>query len=136
MNIDELVDELNGSNYPLDISSEIVAKAKASGLVIVTGASDDIVSFSGAIDGEGYAFDGGKVYVHPEGVLDDFENLESEDEFEQYYANKVKARVIEAFWYKDDVKWSYDTNIPHKTFKLLKGDDVCCCGLVFSTSDI
>jgi len=136
MNIDELVDKLNGLRYPLNISSDLISMAKESGLVIVTGRSDDIVSFCGAVDGEGEAYDGGDVFVHSEGVLDNFENLESENELEEYYANKGKSQVIHAFWYKGDVKWSYDTKIPHKTFKLLKGDDVACVGLVFSVSDI
>ncbi len=136
MNAYELANELNGKDYPLSIGAELIARAKASGLVIVTGSSDDIISFDGAIDGEGDVYDGGEVLVSPTGVLEDFDNLESEDEFDAYYAKKANAKPIEEFWYKDGVKWSYSTSIPHETFELFKGGEVICVGLVFSVSGI
>jgi|TARA_B110000196_G_scaffold320373_1_gene342491 hypothetical protein len=136
MNAYELANELDGKDYPLSISVELMAKVKTSGLTVVTGSSDDIMSFCGAIDGEGDVYEGGEVLVSPDGVLEDFDNLESESEFDAYYAKKANAKPIEAFWYKDGVKWSYKTSIPHETFELFKGGEVVCVGLVFSVSGI
>lgn len=136
MNAYELANELDGKDYPLSISPELMAKVKAFGLVVVTGSSDDIISFDGAIDGEGDVYEGGEVFVSPAGVLEDFDNLESEDEFDAYYAKKENAKPIEAFWYKNGVKWSYSTNIPHETFELFKEGEVVCVGLVFPVSGI
>ncbi len=136
MNAYELANELDGKDYPLSISAELMAEVKASGLTVVTGSSDDIMSFCGAIDGEGDVYEGGEVLVSPAGVLEDFDNLESEDEFDAYYAKKASAKPIEAFWYKDGVKWSYNTSIPHETFELFKGGEVVCVGLVFPVSGI
>ncbi|MGL6221324.1 MAG: hypothetical protein ACRC36_25065 [Lacrimispora sphenoides] len=57
--------------------------AKASGLVIVSGASDDLMIFDGSIFDEGGCFDGGKVFFDRTGV--------SQDDSE-------RANCIEAFW--------------------------------------
>tara|TARA_Y100001956_G_scaffold79966_1_gene94292 strand:- start:792 stop:1202 length:411 start_codon:yes stop_codon:yes gene_type:complete len=132
----ELANKLHGMNYPLSLSKELLDTAKASGLVIVTGASDDIMSINGALTGEGDVYDGGKVLVHRDAVLEDRDNLESDEELQDYYSKKPEAKVIEAFWYRGDYKWSYDTEIPHVTFELLKDGEKCCLGIVFSVSDL
>ena len=43
---------LHGSEYPLYPSKEISAQAKAAGIVIVYGASDDLMEFDGAFRDE------------------------------------------------------------------------------------
>ena len=43
-------------------------EAKENGLVIVYGASDDLMEFDGAIYDEGGCFDGGRVYFDRDGV--------------------------------------------------------------------
>lgn len=132
----ELAKKLHGTGYPLSLSPELLNEAKKFGLVIVTGASDDIMSINGALSGEGDVYDGGKVFVHREAVLEDPDNLETDEELEDYYSKKPEAKAIDAFWYRGDYKWSYDTEIPHETFELIKNDEKCCLGIVFSVNDI
>ena len=63
MSIKEFAQQLNGKEYgyPMFTEKEIQT-AKDNGWVIVTGASDDLMEFEGAIRDEGVCFDGGKVF--------------------------------------------------------------------------
>ena len=63
----ELAEKLNGRTYG-DSFDDVLEEAKQSGLVIVTGASDDLMEFNGAIYDEGDCFDGGRVYFDKDGV--------------------------------------------------------------------
>lgn len=51
----ELAEKLNGRTYG-DSFDDVLEEAKQSGLVIVTGASDDLMEFNGAIYDEGRLF--------------------------------------------------------------------------------
>ena len=57
----ELAEKLNGRAYG-DSFDDVKQEAKESGLVIVYGASDDLMEFDGEIYDEGGCFDGGRVY--------------------------------------------------------------------------
>ena len=122
----ELAERLNGREYG-DSFSDVLEEAKASGLVIVTGASDDLMEFDGALRDEGSCFDGGLVYFDKDGVsLDGTE----------------RANVIEAVW--DDggnadgvpATWTYKTDIPHEEFNIWEDGELYCVGIVFSMEDI
>lgn len=63
----ELAEKLNGRAYG-DSFDDVLEEAQQSGLVIVTGASDDLMEFDGAIRDEGGCFDGGRVYFDKDGV--------------------------------------------------------------------
>lgn len=63
----ELAEKLNGRAYG-DSFDDVKQEAKESGLVIVYGASDDLMEFDGAIYDEGGCFDGGRVYFDRNGV--------------------------------------------------------------------
>ena len=125
----ELAEKLNGTEYAgfRIFSEEILREAKESGLVIVYGASEDLMEFEGAFTDEGGCFCGGTVYFDLNGV--------SQDEEEKRYS-------IYAKWCKDvdeegnPATWSYETDIPHETFKIWEDGDLFCIGLVFSIEDI
>ena len=63
----ELAEKLNGRQYG-DSFEDVLEDAKQSGLVMVTGASDDLMEFAGAFRDEGGCFDGGRVYFDCDGV--------------------------------------------------------------------
>lgn len=125
----ELAEKLNGTEYDgfRIFSQKILREAKESGLVIVYGVSDDLMEFEGAFEDEGGCFCGGTVYFDLNGV--------SQDEKEKKYS-------IYAKWCKDVdeegnlATWSYETDIPHETFKIWEDGDLFCIGLVFSIEDI
>ena len=106
MTLKEFAERLNGTEYngyPI-FSKEDIGIAKENGFVIVTGASDDLMEFDGAIYSEGDCFDGGKVYFSKNGVEED----------------KTK-NVINALWCEAEdengvvIPWAYETKIPHET---------------------
>lgn len=94
------------------------------GVVVVFGASDDLMQFRGALNDESDVIDGGIVTIGIDGILE----------------SKCNATQIEALWCPsrsndpDNVStsWSYKTDIPHETFLVLDGDEVYCQGIVFS----
>lgn len=98
----ELAEKLNGIAYG-DSFDDVKQEAKESGLVIVYGASDDLMEFDGAIYDEGGCFDGGRVYFDRNGV-----DQEGEE----------RANWIDAVWCdgmnRDGLPatWTYETEIP------------------------
>jgi uncharacterized protein YsxB (DUF464 family) len=126
--VKEIAEKLNGIAYGENVS-DIEAEAKKHGIVIVMGASDDLMKFSGAIVDEGgvaYA-KGGKVYFDRSSV--------SQDDTES-------ANVIEAIWCKSHdengvlATWAYKTKIPHEKFKVFEDEELYCIGIVFSVEDL
>ena len=122
----ELAEKLNGRHYG-DSFKDVMEDTMASGLVIVTGASDDLMEFQGAIEDEGGCFDGGEVYFDKNGVSQD---------------GTERANMIEALWCEGtnvdgcQATWSYKTDIPHETFEIWEDEELYCIGLVFSIEDI
>lgn len=122
----ELAEKLNGRQYG-DSFKDVMEDTMASGLVIVTGASDDLMEFQGAIEDEGGCFDGGEVYFDKNGVSQD---------------GTERANMIEALWCEGtnvdgcQATWSYKTDVPHETFEIWEDEELYCIGLVFSIEDI
>lgn len=136
MTIEQLATLLDRSEYPFRPSNEIQQQAKAAGLVIVTGGSDDLMEFKGAINDEVGAYDGGTAYVDAKGLLPDRENIDDDDKLADYFARKPAAKPIEALWDAEEgYCWTYETEIPHVTFELLDDGETWCRGIVFRLAD-
>jgi len=139
MTKEELAARLNGSQYPVHraITSDLRQAAKAAGLVIVYGASDDLMEFDGAVYDEVGCYDGGTVRVDARGVLPYRDCLETDEEIVQYTARKQTARAIEALWCKVvGYSWPYKTDIPHATFEVVEDCEPYCRGIVFALADL
>ena len=130
---------LDGIQYPAhrSIAKDQIEAAKAAGLVIVFGASDDLMEFEGAIRDEFGCYNGGTALIDAKGLLPERENIEDDDELQEYFKRKPVARKIEALWCKEDgYSWTYSTEIPHSTFDVLEGEDRYCRGIVFALADL
>ncbi|MFS1704298.1 hypothetical protein [Alteromonas sp. AMM-1] len=137
MNAVELANELNGTEYPFRPTREVIQKAIDNSLVIVYGASDDLMEFEGAIVEEIGVYDGGTAYVYKCGVLGSRDDLDTDEELELWFKNKSDSKPIEAKWCDDDnYSWTYQTDIPHATFDIVEGDEKYCRALVFSVDEI
>jgi hypothetical protein len=138
MNAKELAERLNGMHYPLRIPKELAAEAKVSGLVIVYGASDDLMEFEGAIYDEVGCYDGGTAYVDEEGLLPYRESIANDEELKDYFSRQPNAKPIEALWCQEgEYSWTYKTDIPHATFEILEdGEPPYCRGIVFALADL
>lgn len=136
MTAKELAERLDGSNYELRGQGELVKQAKADGLVIVYGASDDLMEFDGAIDDEVGVFEGGKVYLNGQGPMR-FPGCDPEwRECPYYLRERERARVITAVWCDNDVAWTYKTDIPHETFNIYEDGELYCVGIVFDIKEL
>lgn len=138
MNAKELAAQLNGLQYPVRIPKTLTDAAKAAGLVIVYGASDDLMEFEGAIYDEIGCYDGGTAYVDAKGLLPDRDSIEDDDELKDYFARQPNAQPIEALWCQEgEYSWTYKTDIPHETFEVMEdGEPPYCRGIVFALSDL
>jgi hypothetical protein len=136
--IEHVIQELDGIQYPPRGCDEVFEYAKDNGLVIVFGASDDLVELRGAIHDEVGACDGVVFYVDEQGVIPAFEDIDSDDKeaLRDYFAREGKGKAIEAVWCPRDggiviASWGYVTEIPHRTFIVHKDDAFYCFGIVF-----
>lgn len=137
MNAKELAAQLNSIQYPVRIPKTLTDAAKADGLVIVYGASDDLMEFEGAIYGEVGVYDGGTAFVDAKGLLPDRDSIEDDDDLKDYFARQPNAKPIEAQWSEGAYSWMYKTEIPHETFEVLEdGEPPYCRGIVFALADV
>lgn len=129
--IDAFASALNGSTYPFEPKQEIQRAAKECGIVIVFGASDDLMEFRGAINDELGACDGTTAYVTGSGLV---ANECGNEDCPHYARAKAKASTIDAVWGNGPC-WSYETDIPHATFEIMEDGEVYCRGIVFDLAD-
>lgn len=139
MDAKELAQQLNGSKYPCDIPKALAQLAKDNGLVIVYGASDDLMEFDGAFRDEVGAYEGTTVKISAKGLLPNFEDINKDDKdaLRKYFATEsIGHSTIEALWCKEDgYSFTYKTAIPHATFDVLEDGDKYCRGIVFKLSE-
>ncbi|MFR3727665.1 hypothetical protein [Lacrimispora sp.] len=129
MNKKELARLIDGREYGYEPFRAVQQAAKEAGLVIVSGASDDVIEFIGAICDEGGCFDGGKVFFDRNGVSQDGSEC---------------ANCIEAIWRDKTaldengnvITWTYKTDIPHETFMIYEDGKPYCRGIVFDLADV
>lgn len=128
-----IAERLHSSQYPNDVPKDLSKEAHAAGIVIVFGASDDLMEFRGAIYEEISAWEGTTAYLTPGGLLES----KCEDNCPYFEAEKKSAATIKAVWNnKGNPCWSYETAIPHETFDVMEDGEVYCRGIVFSLSDV
>ena len=108
MTLKEFAKMLDGREYRHEITKEEEALAKELGFVVVFGYSEDNAELRGAIDDEIGCFDGGK--------------LEHKDLPDVIYAKWCDRETNYA--------WSYQTSIPHETFRIYEDGDYWCIGVV------
>lgn len=134
MGIIEFAEMLNGREYRQEITKEEAAIAKEENLVIVFGASDDLMEFRGAIYEEVGCWDGGEAFIDDMGML--LENKCDDSDCPYFKQEKEHAFKITAVWDSEGYSWIYKTDIPHKTFDILEDGEKYCRGIVFKTTDM
>ena len=149
MTKEELAAKLDGMSYPLDLPKELTAAAKAARLVIVTGGSDDLIEFEGAIYDEAGA--PGEVLIDPATFKlgqssKDPDRIERDEEeclkkfgvYEIALKKLAAMPSIECLWCEEEgYSWTYKTSITHATFDLWDDPETKYCrGLVFSLDDL
>lgn len=131
---EKLAEMLNGREYTDEITREEELLAKEDNLVVIFGASDDLMCICGAENDELGAYDGsGLVFFDDKGVL----RNDCEEEDCPYFLEKTeKAFRIDGLWNKDGYSWVYKTEIPHATFEIMEDGEKYCRGIVFCLDDL
>jgi len=134
MNAKELAQLLNGRQYTKELSRAEAKQAALDGLVVVYGASDDLMEFGGAIDDELGACDGTTAYLNSDGLLEN----DCVDDCPHFRQKRDKAATIDALWCKEEpYSWTFETDIPHETFIIVEeGSPDYCRGIVFALKDV
>lgn len=139
MTKEELAAKLNGREYMGEIEEFEERAAKDAGLVVVFGASDDLIEFRGAINDEAGAGSEGIVFVDAKGLTPEFNDLCDDKDFrglQDYFARLPGRREIATVWDTDGWSWQYKTSIPHATFEIMEDGEKYCRGIVFSLADL
>jgi hypothetical protein len=126
--LEKFAEQLNGRQYRNEFTEEEKQYAKENGIVIVFGASDDLIEFDGAIYDEAGCWEGGRIWLDKEGnIFNDEEPIK-----------KDGMKYIDIFWCKEGQPfcWLYETKIPHKQFAVLEDNDCYCVGFVFYKKDL
>ena len=136
---EQLAARLNGREYTKEITKAEEREAKAAGLVVLFGASDDLAELRGAIHDEAYPPGDGRMHMTRGGVALDWDEIDHTDKMQcrRYFATEAKKkRLITAIWDRDDISWQYETDIPHATFDIMEDGETYCRGIVFSLADL
>lgn len=138
MTKEELAALLNGRQYRQEMTKAEEAQAKADGLLVIFGASDDLLEFRGAFDDEMGAYEGTVARLNAERVIPDWESLDKDDEaeVERYFADKKTACTVAAAWAVDGFSWVISTDLPHAPFMVMEDDDTYCRGIVIAVADM
>ena len=116
MNSNEFAAILNGSEYRDEMSAHLDMIAREDGLVVVFGASDDLMEFRGAIYDEVGCYDGGTAYLNSKGLL---VNQCDEANCPYFEIERANAVTIRAIWDNEGYSWTYETKIPHELCGIL-----------------
>lgn len=128
----EWADLLNGREYGLELSKEEEAQALADGVVIIFGASDDLMEIRGFVNDELSCFEGGSAYFNQMGLLEN----RCDNDHCPYYQSRVDVSMsVTAIWDCDGYSWCYETGMPHETFDIMEDGEKYCKGIVFRISD-
>jgi hypothetical protein len=127
---------LNGRQYGCEITDEEAAMAKAAGLVVVFGSSDDLVEFRGAIDDELDCYGGGEFKLDEKGVLPAERNEDwYDDQMEDYLRRKKSPtlKTVKAQWCPKSLEcsWLIEADVPAATFDIMEDGELFCRGIVF-----
>jgi hypothetical protein len=138
--VESLAELLNGREYRDEISGGEADKAKENGLVVVFGASDDLIEFRGAIHDEVGLYDGGEITVDAQGISPEWNDDDpgSKEECRKYFEReKLPKKAIRCDWDKDGYSWLISVKrLDHATFDILEDGEKYCRGIVFRLSDI
>ncbi len=128
--LEQIAAQFDGREYPFDPTKDEEKYLSAIGVVMVYGASDDLMEFRGAINDETGASDGSEAFISKGDLIEVHDDCECK--FCGYKAMVAGARKITAHWCPSTGhSWTYTTDIPHATFEIMEDGDKYCRGIVF-----
>jgi hypothetical protein len=133
-----LAAQLQGLSYRAEPSKVLLSTAYAAGLVIVYGASDDIIEFRGAWCEEYGAGNGETFLLTPDGVFDNDACIDACIYYREAQDKAIReGSKLTALWCEEEpYSWTYKTTLPHATFEIYEDDKPYAKGIVFALADI
>ena len=127
---------LTGREYGKEMAKEEEQQAKAAGLIVIFGASDDLMEFRGFVNDERGAPT--VALIDAKGLLPFREDIEHDDEvLKDYFARAPQVRAVDALWSDEDgYTWTYRTDVPHATFEIVEDGETYCRGIVIDVADL
>ena len=122
---------LHGNQYREEGTLELFEQCKEAGIVVVFGASDDLIEFRGAIYDETPT---GEVYLDADGFIPN--KCDCDDC--PYFAARISAgdhTTLKSNFGAEDYTFTYDINVTHDVFDIMEDDDKYCRGIVFHLSE-
>lgn len=119
---------LDGREYRKEMSTAEVKQAQTDRMLVVFGASDDLMEFRGILNDE-------------DGVYDNVSRIVSPSTNGRWYLNRESSQSgvpIKAEWCPPDFKgsWRISTPISHSTFSIMEDGELYCVGIVIAESDM
>lgn len=131
MNAKELAEKLNGRNAGDEITKEEAEQAMINNLVVIYGASDDLIEIDGIINDEVCIYGGGDVLFLDGDLL----RPECDDDCCPHEEKRAERAVsIKAKF--DNTGWSFDCPFECSTFDIFEDGEIFCKGIVFDRSDL
>ena len=126
---------LTGREYGKEMLKEEEMQAKAAGLIVIFGASDDLMELRGFVDDElGAPTD---ALIDAKGVLPNRDSIDDDTSLKDFFAREPLARTVEALWCAEDgYSWTFRTSIPHATFEIVEDGETYCRGIVIDVADL
>lgn len=128
---------LTGREVGSEITKDEEAMAKVHGLLVIFGASDDLMELRGADCDEFDCYDGGTALIDAKGLLPARDSIDEDDVLKDYFARQPSAKEVEALWCaEEDYSWTYCTDVPHATFEIIEDGLPYCRGIVIDMADL
>lgn len=133
MTTKELAKRLTRRERGNEITRDEMQMADCFDLVVVFAYYDDAVEFRGAIDAEVGAYNGTVIYLTGDGILQEPACGTADTCTCPYFAAaKSTAKKITVTWHDAGLPcWTFETDIPHKTFTIFEDGYPWCRGIVF-----
>jgi len=143
MKKEQLAEMINGRTYGNEITEGEQLIAKENGLIVIFGASDDLVEFRGAIYDEIDAYEGTDFIIATVGdeiPVDEYkgtfrkskqlEAIPIEEE------SKTDRNRFKALWSPNelDCSWLIKTDLPHATFDIMEDGELYCRGIIIEVT--
>ena len=139
----QIAQTLNGMEYPIRERDcqPIFKEAKESGIVIVYGASDDLVELRGAIDDESGCYEGGNYRFDIKGFLPIHEDGSFQcdepktiQECRKFVERSDASFSITIHWGKPEALWTYELDeriTDFVQFDIVEDESLYCRGIAF-----
>ncbi len=140
MTKEELAAKLNGREYREEFSAVEEREACESGLLIVYGASDDLLEFAGVIRDEVGAWNGAEVKISPDKKIwdEDFIEEHENDVFFLEWQKNNKLITVGAKWCPPGFEGSFliTTDAPAASFDIMEDGGLYCRGIVIDMNEV